>query len=83
LKAFTECNQPEEMEDRDLTPTRYELMKKNRRRRTPELVWEQLLNTVGLGLYRVGSTREAASDTNDDDEDNGQRGDQVIRCRQM
>ena len=81
MKAFTECNQPEEMEDRDLTPTRYELMKKNRRRRTPELVWEQLLNTVGLGLYRVDSTREA-NDTNDD-EDSGQRGDQVIRCRQM
>uniref|UniRef100_A0A915PH76 Uncharacterized protein n=1 Tax=Meloidogyne floridensis TaxID=298350 RepID=A0A915PH76_9BILA len=80
LKKITEKDQIEETEDRDISKNKYDLMKKNRRRRTPEMIWEQLINSVGMGIFNVDENNQS-----DDDENvnNNQQQQQVIHCRQM
>ncbi|CAK5008573.1 unnamed protein product [Meloidogyne enterolobii] len=53
-------------------------MKKNRRRRTPEMIWEQLINSVGMGIFNVDENNQS-----DDDENVNNNQQQVIHCRQM
>jgi hypothetical protein len=86
LKKATERDNPDESEERDLTMNRYDMMKRNRRKRTPELVWEQLLNSVGLGIFRVDSTQEQNDEEMMEEEmetDDDEGAPHVIRCRQM
>uniref|UniRef100_A0A915NAA5 UFSP1/2/DUB catalytic domain-containing protein n=1 Tax=Meloidogyne javanica TaxID=6303 RepID=A0A915NAA5_MELJA len=79
LKKITEKDQIEETEDRDISKNKYDLMKKNRRRRTPEMIWEQLINSVGMGIFNVDENNQS-----DDDENvNNNQQQQVIHCRQM
>ncbi|KAL3115007.1 hypothetical protein niasHT_019983 [Heterodera trifolii] len=86
LKKATDANFPEDAEERNIAEL-YELMRQNRRARTPELVWEQLLNSVGLGLFQVDSTREEEEGgegrEENGEEDSANEGTHVIRCRQM
>lgn len=93
MKKATEIELPEEAEERNITEQRHELMKRNRRTRTPELVWEQLLNSVGLGMFQVvnsanaedeeGEGREEDERSVQGDNEEEAEGAQVIRCRQM
>ncbi|KAL3123590.1 hypothetical protein niasHT_005135 [Heterodera trifolii] len=86
LKKATDAKFPEDAEERNIAEL-YELMRQNRRARTPELVWEQLLNSVGLGLFQVDSTREEEEGgegrEENGEEDSANEGTHVIRCRQM
>jgi hypothetical protein len=84
LKEATERDKPDESDKRDLTMNRYDIMRRNRRKRTPELVWEQLLNSVGLGIFRVDSTQEQNDEEMMEEEVETEEGTpHVIRCRQM
>uniref|UniRef100_A0A183BIB1 WD_REPEATS_REGION domain-containing protein n=1 Tax=Globodera pallida TaxID=36090 RepID=A0A183BIB1_GLOPA len=82
LKQSTEEGFPEEAERRNISEF-YELMKRNRRVRTPELVWEQLLNSVGLGLFQIDSTREDEAGENDENGGGPEEAAHVIQCQQM
>ncbi|KAI3413750.1 WD and tetratricopeptide repeat protein [Globodera pallida] len=82
LKQSTEEGFPEEAERRNISEF-YELMKRNRRVRTPELVWEQLLNSVGLGLFQIDSTREDEAGGNDENGGGPEEAAHVIQCQQM
>lgn len=47
------------------------------------MIWEQLMNSVGLGVFHVDETNANDEDMSFEQPSDPQQQQQVVRCRQM